>query len=115
MLFSTGGNNLGSGFFVGVGGVHGAPEGNVQQIMSVAGHFTALSCFQALTDTVAQTYTLRLNGVNTALTCTIPVGSMSASTTGASIAFSPGDLVDIACPAAGALSQPGSFALTLGP
>ena len=115
MLFSTGGSNLSNNAFVGVGGIHGAPEGTVQQVMSVAGHFTALSCFMATTSTSAQTFTLRVNGANTTLTCTIPVGSLSGSTTGASIAFSPGNLVDIACPTSGTNATPGSFALTVGP
>jgi hypothetical protein len=115
MLFSTGGNNLGNGFFVGVGGAHGMPEGNVEQIMPIAGHFIALSCFMATTSTSAQTFTLRLNGANTTLTCTIPAGSLSGSTTGASIAFSVGALVDIACPAANVPGTPGSFSLTVGP
>jgi hypothetical protein len=41
------------------------------------------------------TLTLRKNGVNTALTCTIPVGSSSCSDLVNSVAFVNGDLLSI--------------------
>jgi hypothetical protein len=114
MLFSTGASNLGNNLFVGVGAVN-ATEAKVDQIMSVAGHFTALFCVMGGTSSSSLTFTLRRNGANTTLTCVIPAGSLSGSTTGASVAFSSGDLFDIACPASGVPGQPGNFALAVAP
>jgi hypothetical protein len=113
MLFSSGGQNLGNGFFVGVGGANGN-ELNEQQVMAVGGTFTALNCFMSKTATVNLTFTLRKNGTSTALTCVILSGQLLGSGTG-SVSFAAGDLIDIGCPATNVPGTPGSFALVVGP
>jgi len=42
--------------------------------------------------------TLRLNGADTSLTCTILANESTGSTTGASVAFSAGDTIDVSVP-----------------
>jgi hypothetical protein len=79
--------------------------------MSVGGTFTQLRCYQGATALVALTYTLRVNGANTSLTCTVPILSKQGLGTG-SVAFAAGDLIDIATPPLLGVLKPGSFALT---
>src|SRR5262249_17980460 len=92
MQFSSGGTNAGNNQFIGVGAVSNT-EGNVQQIVATSGHFTAFYCYSQTAPSANITFTLRLDGANTSLTCTINNGSTSGSTTGASLAFATGDLI----------------------
>jgi hypothetical protein len=115
---SSGGQSVGGGNFIGVGGNHGAPEGQSQQIVGVAGHITAIYCQvnPATNATTTVVFQLRVNGGSpVGATCTIPVSSTTGSTSGLSVAINPGDLVDILAPA----SMPGGtnadFALVVGP
>jgi hypothetical protein len=122
MLLSSGGTNIGSSGFVGVGAADGV-EVNVQQIMSVSGTFTSMRCFITVAPGVtngALVFTLRIGGANTPLTCIIPVGMTSGvSVTGLSTPFVAGNVVDVAAQAAtgmgNPLNHPGSFAVTIGP
>jgi hypothetical protein len=113
MLFSGGVSNLANGSFVGVS--DDTPnEPKVQQVMAVAGTFTGLTCFIITAPTADLTFTLRQNGADTTLTCTIPSGLHVGSGTG-SVPFSVGDLIDIRCPSSNVPSSAGSFALAVGP
>jgi hypothetical protein len=89
-------------------------EGDVQQIVSISGHFTGLYCFSEGAPSTSLVFTLRANGSEQALTCTVAAGSHSGATTGASVSFSAGSLIDIALPV-NSLRQPGSAALLVGP
>jgi hypothetical protein len=112
VLLGSGGQNQANNNFVGLG--ISATEANVAQVMAVSGRFTALFCRQAINATANRTFTLRINGANTTLTCTIPNGSPNGSTTGASIAFNAGDRVAIALPGA-VNATPINFGLTVAP
>jgi hypothetical protein len=113
LLFSGGASNLSNGNFVGVAD-DTSIEAKVQQVMAVGGTFTGLTCFIVTPPSADLTFTLRKNGADTTLTCTIPSGLNSASGTG-SVAFSVGDLIDIRCPSSNVPASAGSFALAVGP
>jgi len=64
--------------------------------VSFSGHFTSMYCsVTANVSNSTTTFTLRLNGADTTLTCTIVNGTRKGNTTGASVAFSTGDLIDV--------------------
>jgi hypothetical protein len=98
LLSSGGGTGTKTGSFVGVG-VVSTTEAIAQQVMPSAGHFTSLYCNVNTTpdnSTHSDTFQLSINGVLQALTCTITGGGPTQSqTTGASIAFAAGALVDV--------------------
>jgi len=102
-----------SPFYVGLGGADGV-EANVSVILPTRGHFKSFYCYQGAMTATGETYTLNVNDVSTALTCTVPSGSLSGSTTGASVSFSAGDVIDILLPATPP-EAPGSFAIGVGP
>jgi hypothetical protein len=109
--FNTGNQNLGNNDFVGVGTTN-SQEGKVQQIVVAAATFTTMRCFMNGTASVSLTFTFRDNGANTGLSCTIAAGATTGTGTG-SATVAPGDLVDVATPAA---NTPGQFgSMTVGP
>ncbi len=116
ILFSTGLNNLagpsGALRYVGIADSEAAEID--QQIVAASGHFTALYCYAANVPTVSTTFTLRDNASDTSVTCTIAAGAHTGSTTGLSVPFSAGDLLDVSTPANGNGGK-ASFAVTVGP
>ena len=117
ILFNSGGQNISANHFVGVSIVD-SQEAHTQQVVAVSGHLTAMYCSVAAPpgNSVGVTFTLRKNGANTALTCTITNAATQGSTTGASVAFSAGDLLDIALPnSIASANKAASFAVLIGP
>jgi len=117
MLFSSGTGNLTLSRFVGVGSVSNL-ETNVQQIVAVSGTATAMQCYIQTAPSVPIMFTLRRNGGNTTLTCTIQAGQVKGVPAGLPVAFNAGDLFDVAtqtAPMGSVPSAPGSFAVTTGP
>jgi hypothetical protein len=112
-VFATAAQNQAGGNFVATDHQSNT-EALAQVLMAVSGHFTAFYCSQGGNAAANRTFTLRKNGANTTLTCAINSGSASGNTTGASVSFSAGDLVDIALPAT-ADNQPARFAVAIGP
>jgi hypothetical protein len=116
ILFSTGLNNLagnpGALKYVGIADSEAAEI--VQQVVAETGHFTAMYCYAANAPTVNTTFTLRNNGADTTVTCTIAAGAHTGSTTSLSVAFNAGDLLDISTPANGNGGK-ASFAVAVGP
>jgi hypothetical protein len=76
-----------------------ATEGHVQQPMPVAGTLNNfyVRIDSALAATNSETYTVRKNAVDTALTCTITSvgGAVTCSDTTHSVSFAAGDLISI--------------------
>ena len=106
--------NANDGDFIGVGETD-PMEANVQQIVAVGGHFTALAGYFNSTMSKTVTFTLRINGVDTTLNCAITASTAkTCSTTGASIAFNAGDLVDVRVNTS-VPGKPSSVALIVGP
>jgi hypothetical protein len=69
-------------------------EATNQQVASVA--FTATAIYVSTTDpggSASRAFTLRKNGSNTALTCTVNHGTTTCNATGGSVAISVGDLI----------------------
>jgi hypothetical protein len=110
--FGTGGVNLGNKKFVGLGAISGN-EAVVEQSVAPSGTLTTMTCFQNGTASVAVTYTLRKNAASTTLTCTIAAGATRGVGTG-SVAFSSGDLLDVASPESGAPGKSASFSVSTG-
>jgi hypothetical protein len=108
VLFSSGGQNLAGNKFVGVGSV--GDEINVQQIMPTAGTATTMRCYMAQADNVNQTFTLRVNGTNSTLTCTILAGQTSGVGTGTAT-WTAGSFLDVATPG-GVPGKPGTFSIS---
>jgi len=96
-LLSSGGINVSqNGGFYGLGGAS-ATETTVEQIVPTSGHFTSFHCY-ATAIAQSRTMTLRLNGADTSLTCTIDANETRGSTAGASVAFNAGDMIDVSVP-----------------
>jgi hypothetical protein len=70
-----------------------------------------MRCFSSTAPAASITWTLRKNGANTTLTCTIAGGATTGSGTGTAVTLSAGDLVDVALPAAGNRNVPMSAAI----
>jgi hypothetical protein len=112
VLFSTGGANLANSRFVGNAFIADlAHEGEVQQIVAAGATFTAMRCWMNGTSASNLTFTLRVNGANSGLTCTITAGQSKGSGTGTAVVVA-GDLLDVATPSASTPGQPGSFAIS---
>jgi len=116
ILFSSGGavttQNATQYFGIATAPVSVANELNIEQIVGAGqtvgnamGHFNSIYCFvskqpTASTSDVCQ---LRVNSAPayagatnvTGVTCTVPTGSKTCSTTGLSVSFNAGDLVDV--------------------
>ena len=73
-----------------------------------------MHCYSTVARTVDTTFTLRDNVANTVATCAILSGAHTGSTTGLSVAFTAGDLLDVASPAANGAGK-ASFAVAVGP
>jgi hypothetical protein len=74
-----------------------------------------MGCYQNGTSINNVTYTLRKNGANTTLTCTILAGAKTGSGVSASgVPFVTGDLLDVATPAANTPGVQGSFTVSTG-
>jgi hypothetical protein len=112
-LLSSGSRNANDGNFIGVGDV-AAIEADAQQILAGAGHFTGIRGYFNSAAAKTVTFTLRINAVDTTLSCSITTVAKTCSTTGASIAFSDGDLITIRVNTTIG-GQPASAALTVGP
>jgi hypothetical protein len=110
ILFNRGGLNVGNGHFVGIAD-EDATEIKVQQIVAAAGSATTMRCFSEDAPAVNITFTLRKNGADTALTCTILAGQTSGSGSG-SASWVAGDLLDVRAPAAGMPNKIASFAIS---
>jgi len=111
VLFDTGGTNAANNRFVGNSFIADAGhEGEVQQIVASGATFTTMRCHVAVAAAGSTTYTLRVNGGNSTLTCTIAGGQTNGSGSG-SVTVSAGDSVDVATPGAGTPGQPASFAV----
>src|SRR5581483_7758718 len=109
ILFSTGGANLANNSFVGLGAA--GAENTVEQIVSASATFTSMRCWVQTAPAANITFTLRVNGANAGLSCTINAGSTSGSGSG-SASVSAGDLVDVATPSASTPGKPGTFAVS---
>jgi hypothetical protein len=110
---STGGAAQSSSDYVGLGSIS-ETENIVRQVVGITGHITALYCVQEANAGANRTFTLRVNNASTSLTCTISSGTQRGSTTGASIAISGRDTVDILLPSS-VDARSASFSLTVGP
>jgi hypothetical protein len=102
VFFSTGPDSLTAGGFVGVAAADSS-EVNVAQIAFLPQTYTSIACFMARTTTVDEVFTVRVGPpgsvVNSTLTCTIPAGSLSGTSSGTGTAtVAPGDLLSIAIP-----------------
>jgi hypothetical protein len=73
-----------------------------------------MTCFQDGTSTSAGTYTLRKNGANTTLTCSIAAGKTTGTGSSSGVAFASGDLLDVETPARGTPALQGSFSVSTG-
>src|SRR5439155_4666398 len=101
----TNGQNANANDFFGLGTSPNNSEITVQQILSFSGTFTSMYCSVQANAGATLTFTLRKQtlpaaAANTTLTCTINAGSRTGVTTGASVAFSAGDLIAIGVRAA---------------
>jgi hypothetical protein len=89
-----------------------ATEASVQQPMAVAGTLNGfyVRINSALAVTNSETYTVRRNGVDTTLTCTITNASaaVTCSDTTHSVSFSAGDLISIGTSHGGAVPSLGT-------
>jgi hypothetical protein len=113
-LLSSGSRNANDGNFIGVGDV-AAIETDAQQIVAGAGHFTGIRGYFNSAAAKTVSFTLRINAVDTTLSCTITASvAKTCSTTGASVAFSDGDLITVRVNTTLG-GQPASAALTVGP
>jgi len=110
ILFSSGGSNLSNSQFIGIADVN-PTEAKVQQVVAAGGTATTMRCFIESAPAANITFTLRKNGANTALTCTIPSGQTSGSGTGTAT-WVAGDLLDVQAPAANTPGKIGSFAIS---
>jgi hypothetical protein len=111
VFFSSGADNLGDNNFVGLAGVSNN-EGAVAQIVALPATYTSMACYINSTTAPALTFTVKVNLVNTTLTCTIPAGQRSGVNTGnGSATVVRGDIFDVATPSSGTPSVAGSFAL----
>ena len=87
-------------------------EGTVAQIVALPATYTSMACYINSTAAPALTFTVKVNLANTTLTCTIPAGQRSGTSTGSgSATVAAGDLFDVATPSAGVPSVGGSFAI----
>jgi hypothetical protein len=115
-LFTTGTAPLSASHYLGIYG-DSSTESTVTQILAASGHFTSFYCYSSTTQNgQSMVFTVRHNFASTTLTCTIPANATEGSTTGASIAFSAGDTIDIlepGSPIAG--GGHGAFAVGVGP
>jgi len=117
ILFNSGGHNISANQFVGVS-IQNSQEVPTQQLVAVSGHFTAMYCATGAAPggATSVTFTLRKNGADTSLTCTITGLGTSGGTTGASVAFNVGDLLDVAVPNnLGGANKTATFAVVIGP
>ena len=107
--------NITNSRFVGVGGVSNM-EPDVQQIVAVGGTATSLQCYiQTPPSALPIIFTLKRNGGNTTLTCTIQSGQTKGVPAGLAVVFNAGDLFDVATPSANVPSSKASFAVSTGP
>jgi hypothetical protein len=73
-----------------------ATEGNVQHVMAVTQSFTKFMCFGPKpTSSHEDMFTVRVNGVSKAGTCTIPNGGEVVVTVPVSITIKAGELFDV--------------------
>jgi hypothetical protein len=114
---SSGALNAHDGDFIGVGDVaSSANEPNAQQIVTGPGHFTGIRGYVNSTASKTVTFTLRINGLDSTLSCTIAASTAkTCSTTGASVAFSDGDLITIRVNTTVTAGHAASAAITVGP
>ena len=95
ILFSSAGVGVSNGTFLGIAAANHA-EANVGQIIALSGHVIAMQCFSQMAPKYgSETFTLRLNGANTAGVCTISAGSTKGSVTGLDLAIAAGNLLDL--------------------
>jgi hypothetical protein len=100
---------VGNKEFVGVG-AHETIETVVQQIVSLEATYTTMRCFMQTAPGENITFTLRDDGKNTGLTCTVESGKTTGSGSGTAT-LKAGDLVDVATPEKGTSVAPASFAI----
>jgi hypothetical protein len=87
-------------------------EGTVAQIVALPETYTSMACYMNSTTAPQLTFTVKVNLVNTTLTCTIPAGQRSGTCSGCgSATVVAGDIFDVATPSTGTPSVAGSFAL----
>lgn len=92
--------------YLGVDAAHSS-EGDAELTLSSAGTISNLSARSAITPSGSETfvYTLRKNGTDTALTCTVTGDSVSATDSAHSVSVSIGDTVDIKLVVSGSATQ----------
>jgi hypothetical protein len=116
-VFGTGAANQGAKEFVGLG-VVAKKEEETAEIQATGGTVTGFRCYQAKAAAAARTFTLDKGTpvafAATTWTCTIAKGAVSGTGTnsGGAVAYSPGDTLDIALPAA-IDGQEASFAVSV--
>ena len=111
LLFTSGGSNIGGGTYLSTTGLQASnAEGLAQQILATSQTAVATSCAITKANGAQRVFTLRLNGADSSLTCTIPQGAVKGSGTG-SVSLSAGDLVDVKAPATMDSGTAGSVAV----
>jgi hypothetical protein len=112
ILFSSGGQDIGNGFFIGIGGTTNQEQKN-QQVVAVGGTYTTMYCQISQPNASPLTFTMRLNLLTPSptLTCTVPANSLVGVGTG-SLTFNAGDRLDVAAPASMPGGTEGTFAIT---
>ena len=109
MLFSSGGQASNQSTFVGLGSTS-AQEENILQIVNASGSATSIRCVISTAPNGNQTYTFRVNQINTSLVCTILSGQTRGSGTG-SASWVAGDVVSIQTSNGSGANKPVSFAI----
>src|SRR5262249_5515394 len=112
IFFSSGPDNLGNNNFVGLA-TSDTLEANTSQIVALGATYTTMACYiNGVAPAGGLTFRLRVNSADAqpGLTCTIPAGLNAGTGTGAAT-FAAGDRVDVATPASGTPSTPGTFAI----
>jgi uncharacterized repeat protein (TIGR03803 family) len=95
ILFASAGIPVWNGAFMGIS-APSVTEASVEQIMTVSGHITAMQCYsQVAPKGSSETFTLGLNGANTAGACTIAAGSTKGSVTALNLSLAAGNLLDL--------------------
>jgi hypothetical protein len=114
-VFSSGNASITNGGFVGIGSAQGGgAEVNAQVVVAAAATYTTMRCYSRAAPNTTGVYTLRKNGTNTGLSCTIAADATTGSTTPGSspVTVAPGDLLDIAMLASGTGQAQASFAIS---
>jgi hypothetical protein len=117
VFFSSAGNNMNAGSFVGKAGASGT-ENIVQQVVRFDTRYQSIACSIATTKNAPSVFVLRVQPpggapADTSLSCTIPAGSLTGTGSAPSpgVAVPAGSLVAIRVVTLPQAATPGSFAL----